>query len=185
MHPAFTFSLRTFFLLITLLAVGCVALKYAGLAWWIIFASVTLLLGMAMPVLALVARGELRVFAIGFCIFVIVYAVVLRTIGQNEFHAANRGRLPTSLLLQHGYRLIHTVNYRDPTTGQELQNYQLTPGMVPGLGAPTPYPFTSPDPEYFMFIGQLLWSLFFGALGGYFALLIHRGNRTVQPNAAT
>jgi hypothetical protein len=187
------FSIRDLLLVVTLLAVGCAALKFAGGLWWSILAAASLAAFMAAVIVAFVGHGDQRAFAIGYATCAIIYGslVYLSQAKELEPYAnAYDVRLPTTAALQPIFRLVNRGRYVDLLTGKEIPNYvppQSSGGFLAssgggfgGGGMSTPTYIDSISRQHFMLIGHLLWSVAISAIGGRFARFIYLGKREQQ-----
>lgn len=175
-------SLRSLLALVALVAVGCVALKYAN-AWWVgVVATITLLAFMAAVVVAFVDRGPRQAFAIGFAACAAIYGGMVAS--SRWFYAGGAGAvaplvnremdpdagiLPTTRLLGAYYKAVVELWNVDQQTGKRIQKIpteQVAATYAAGFGPKT---VEQPSREAFMPVGHCLWMLLLGYIGGGFA----------------
>jgi hypothetical protein len=140
----FQFSLRTFLLVVALLAIACVGLKNAGSVWWAVLSTVSLLVFLATVVIALVGQERERGAAIGYVACATIYGA-LWFLGQTNLAEMQPVTLPTSTLLDSLHQSIATQQWVDAMTGKVVPNY--APALpssrdssgsmgMPGMGPP-------------------------------------------------
>jgi hypothetical protein len=164
------FTLRELLFAVLFVALGLASLR-AGGALASIMMLLAIVLTMGLAIIAFVGRGELRAFAIGFSIPVLIYAVTVVVIGPNEFHPY-RAQLPTSRILAPIFGAVVDQKWIDTQTGEVVPDYDPSVGD-PFAGRDVRFS-EQPDRQTFMTVGHVLIGMFFGYAGGKFAVLIYR-----------
>jgi hypothetical protein len=150
------FTLRRLLLFVAVVAFGCAALVQASEFWLVVIATLTFFSILGFILVAVFAHGSFRVFAIGFSICSLVYIIVAygseTTYGSHVLDNIAIRRLATTWILEHvWWGLVQTKHWTP-----NIDIVQTPHGM--------PY-----ESYHFMNIGQLLWALFIGWLGGRFS----------------
>jgi hypothetical protein len=144
---------------------------------------------MAWAIIAFTGIDRLRVFAIGFLVPVIAYAITVWAVGPKEMDPY-QGKLPTSRLLGHLFPVLGKQMWVDNTTGKELPDYDPSRDGGGGFGAgglgvggfavggvaSVGY-VESPDRQTFMSVGHVLIAMLLGYGGARFAVAVHRSRR--------
>lgn len=150
------FSLRQLIYATAIIGIACVALMYATPFWAALAFSVTILLLLAAFVLASAAKGQQRMFWVGFAVCGWGYLAVLHSplLGGNNdnWHAQSGGPLVTSLLLDSVYFKVLPLVHAEPQIDAT--------GMA--IRSSSNYPF-SPD---FYRVGHSLFALLSALCGG-------------------
>jgi len=160
----FRVSIRESLVLMAFLGAGLAALKYAGGGVQsLIFAGVTISL-MVFTVLALVDRGRNQAIACGFASCLAIYLALFICTDYSE-----RQEWATTKVLARMYQAMMTQKWVDRRTGAEVayDSRWAVVGFPDNIGG-----IQSPNEVYFTNVGHLLWALFFGYLGGHFAVLV-------------
>ena len=186
-----TSSLRELFAIVLFFALGLAALRTGGvLAATTLFVSGLLL--MAMAIVAFVAIGVPKAYAIGFLLPVTLYLVCVALAGRNELDPYD-GKLPTTSLIRYAHQWLVTTNYVDSVTGKVIPNYDPAAdrrsGTVPGsmgmggmgmsgmaMGGMMSGPMIVEIPSdrlTFMLLAHTLFTLIFGWLGAKFACRVY------------
>ncbi len=166
-------TLRELFVLVTILAVCCAALMFAGV-WAAVFFGIAQVALVGMAIIAFVDRGSRQAYAIGFTLSAIIYAatVLVAHAGSGGELDPYSGFLPTTKLLAPAFTLVAQRTWIDLATGKEVPNY-IPPkasaggGMGGGMGTSVGLR-ESLDRRAFMTVGHVLWALVFGYVGGCF-----------------
>ena len=173
-------SLREVLLLVSFLAVGCVALKYPNEWWWVALSSCTLLVFLTALVAVLVDRGSRQAMAIGCAVCMATYGVLVWSSADREFDPYS-GRLPTTQIMKPLFQAIVAVTYHDMNTGKLLADYD--PSSAPTNAPLNVYSLESPDRGQFMLISHLLWALLLAWFGARVACALYA--RRIREQQAT
>lgn len=167
-------SLRTLFAIVTAVAFACAALRFAEKFWWSVSAGLSLFAFTGIAIVAVVGRGERRIFCIGFVISVGIYAAVLYFgAAHGEFLNTVGGRLPTSYPLQLMHQSISEHAPIDPQPDEVLRG-RRSPDASTRFGKKQNLAVRNlPDQAWFMHIGHLLWAMLIGCCGGIFARYVY------------
>lgn len=186
----FRYSLRGLLLATAFVAVACVSLKYASPLWWTILSAATLLLFMAVTVLAFTGSAEQRTKAIGFSVCFIIYGGLLYLSPSDELRT-DKGILPTTKIMRPVVGGVVKRRYIDLSTGKVIPDYVEKPGepivwvpreyepgdvILGGGGNPPPATMGThvfPEPKQVMTIAHLLWAVLFGILGSMLAGIVY------------
>lgn len=147
------FSLRTLFVAVIFIAIGCAALVYASDLWLLSFSTLMIGLVMAAAVIGMFGQGTGRVFAVGFLMCSVAYLALVYLVLERENYGI--GRIATTRILKQ----LH-----------ELRTDKATSPGAPVSVAIGQY-------HTFMQIGQLIWSIVIGAIGGLAATTVARRSR--------
>ena len=136
-------SLREFLGLVGIAAVGAAALQFASPIWAAIVLSVTLLLGLAFAIAALIDREARQAFAIGFATSTAAYGAIVWMFPSSPMlppyaspaiqYYDSGVSLPTTLALRWAYGQMSTTYSIDPATGEIIAPYDAAdpPPTVP------------------------------------------------------
>jgi hypothetical protein len=174
-----TMTLRQLFVLVTVFAVFCAALMFAGV-WAAVFFGIGLVAIVCMAIIAFVDRGSRQAYAIGFTLAAIIYTatVLVAQAGFGGELDPYSGYLPTTKLLTPLFTLINQGTWIDLSTGKEIPNY-VQPKVSAGGGMGGAVGLRdSLDRRSFMMVGHVFWGLLFGFIGGYFGRLTYARRQT-------
>jgi hypothetical protein len=194
----FRISLRQLFLLVSAVAAAVVSLHHASTTCQALVGMILLLAVFAAVITGIFDRGPRRVFAIGFALVSLSYALLVLTgeeVTQNsggnvELIAsedwARPPRLPTTLFLRQIYKNVQRTAWIDAITGNEVPGYDYTKYQAAqaGGGFVPVQPKDLPSSETFMSTGHYWWALLLGYLGGHFARFVYL-RRTKEQAAAS
>lgn len=175
-------SLRELLAMVLFAGLGLASLRTGGL-----IASITTIVAivflMCTAILAVVGRGQGRIFATGFLIPVVIYGGIVFAAGDKELDPYN-GRLPTSRILQTLWPVLATQTWTDLRTGQVVPNYNpAVHGPMGGMGGMArAMSLETPDRPTFMSLGHILWATIFGYGGARFALAVYRQQQKESQN---
>jgi uncharacterized membrane protein YgcG len=185
--PALRISLRELLTLVAIVAVGCVALKYANEYWVAVISFIMILAVMAAAIIALVDRGPRQASAIGCLSALAIYAALLYAC-KPELDPYD-GTLPTTRLMRPLFEAMSTNWYFDLANRKEVNQSQLPSGATIHYGggggggifgggvAPPTTGFSNigekPSREHFMPIAHYLWALIFGYVAARFARWVY------------
>jgi hypothetical protein len=185
----FRISLRQLFILMATVAAAVVSLHHASTTCQALVGLLLLLVVFGAGIIGIFDRGPRRVFAIGFALVSLSYALLVLageevsvSSGYNQTSnvelVATEGwppRLPTTLLLRQLHKNLQRTAWIDFTTGQEVPGYDYSKYQAAqaAAGPVTIQPKDSPPPEVFMPTGHYWWALLLGYLGGHFARFIY------------
>lgn len=149
----FRFSLKWLLAAIAFIALGCAALAHASPLWEMVVASLGWCLILTAVLAGIFRRGGSQAFAIGFVVALAGYLLLVARFEHRELGNYGSSRLATTAVLRH---LHAAVSHRAPYSEAQPANMVIGPVM---------------DPLFVCFraIGQWLWSIVFGLLGGLLA----------------
>jgi hypothetical protein len=182
------FSLRGLIGFVALVAVGCAALVNASELWLVAVSTVTFSIVTLAIIVGLFGSGSTRAFAGGFAVGLLAYLSLVFYILRGEIDTM--GHIATSRVLKHLYDV--TANEIPLTPGMVVGGMGGMGGMsgvgggmggmsggMGGIGGGMgggamaagikTLSILTPDLDHFMQIGQQLWALVIGCLGGAFA----------------
>lgn len=168
-------TLQEMFLWVTFFGLACIALKTAGIVWWMTLSAGALLMFMGCALFAALDRGPRQSFALGFIICAGIYGLLIAlaptmgsVAGSNRELDPYGGLLPTSMVLGQLFEATVSVEWTDLSTKQVIPNYNPNqPGASRNVG------FSErPDRRDFMSVGHALWTLLFGFVGGRIGRMI-------------
>ena len=176
----FRLSLQEMLILLAVVAMAIGSLRYATDAWLAMVMAVALVAFLVAVVEAAVDRGSRQAFALGFvlCMVIYTYLVAAAPLGFDVQKWArlspemnlHEGRLPTTFMLRQLYAKVHQDRWIDPTTGQEIVDFD--PNSV-FARAGSAVRKTVPRAEVFGPIGHCWWALVLGYLGGWIARFVY------------
>jgi hypothetical protein len=144
----FRFSLKWLLAAIAFIALGCAALANASAFWEMVIVSLGWCLILTAVLAGIFRRGSSQAFAIGFVVVLVAYLLI-----DARFEYRDRGnRIATTAVLRH----LHSAVIREVP-------YEPQPTIM----------VIRPQWGYFRPIGQWLWSIVFGFVGGLLARHFH------------
>ena len=200
-------SLRGMLVLVTMFAIGCLALKNANTIWQTSLSAIVMLAVMGALIIALVDRGPRQMTAIGFFACVLTYAVLLN--GYSQEFDPYTATLPTSKVMLPIFQLIAKKAIIDGSTGKVVPAPKVQPittprgtvtqllsvafpngpqPLIPGPGGWSAtagaIPFMAvqtelPQRGHFMAVAHHLWALLFGYAGSLFAKFVYARRQTI------
>jgi hypothetical protein len=181
------FSLLALIGFVALAAVGCAALVNANDAWLVAVSTVTFAIVTAAIIVGLLGHGTSRAFAVGVAVASLAFLLLIYFGLANE--NSGSGHIGTTRALNRVYSAAATEMPGSPTTGPPpVMYYPPAPNAPTGQPAFNTYTLsggtltitslTMPARDYFMQIGQQLWALLIGCLGGVFASWLWRRRAT-------
>lgn len=130
------FSLFELLAILLFAGVGAAALRGGGtIALILVQGAFWLFVGIALT--ALIARGAWQSFAIGFVLGVAGYGIPPLYVGQIELDPYE-ARLPLSKTLLPVWHAVAGNIYRDPTTGEEFEESEVTLMQIDSAGVVSP-----------------------------------------------
>jgi hypothetical protein len=171
----FRLSLRELLVLIAVTALAIVSLRYASAWWEALMFVVTLMLFVAMVIVALVGSGAVQAFAIGMTVAMSAYIVAWYHRPPDD--PRHLGMLTNHLLVRL-QTMIHSatrdVRYVD-SNGREIVDFDPSRRGFGQPGAPRQGVYTQrlPQLRYFLPIGHCWWVLLLGYIGGRFARVVY------------
>jgi hypothetical protein len=182
------FSLRTLLLAVAVVAIGLAGLTTRSVWWSSVMSTLTLASIAAAIIGTIVSRGQSRLFAIGFAIFVSLYLYAVFSKVFQPF----AGTLLTTQLVATLWRALDVPQPESPSGARDQYiGYGLVGSVeLPEIGlvsrADTPeWRDYSHQVHSFFVVAHSLWAWLFGFLGALLAGLLARERSPSQPVSHT